>query len=147
MYLLAAPRRITNDGTIEGGRVNIENSRDFYGRVLKAFADLRTGACSTADAPGPQPSAALALDGLAPECANYGLATIFRSTVSGHARRLVLDKRYVIEAFRVFPLCGNSGRMLAETRFARHFGIFARCGTSLPFDAAGAGVAASSGCC
>jgi len=45
----------------------------------------------------------------------------------------------------VFPVCGNTWRMLRETRFrphfefigdfSRHYGIFAGCGGGLPFDA------------
>ena len=43
----------------------------------------------------------------------------------------------------MFPVCGNTWRMLADTRFAPHFdfigdfathyGIFPGCGTSIPF--------------
>jgi arsenite methyltransferase len=56
-------------------------------------------------------------------------------------------------------VCGNSWRMLAETRFApyfdfvgdfsTHYGIFAGCGTSLPFDesAPAQGGKAKSSCC
>ena len=32
--------------------MNIENSRNDYGQVLHGSADLRTDACSVADAPG-----------------------------------------------------------------------------------------------
>jgi hypothetical protein len=47
---------------------------------------------------------------------------------------------------KVFPVCGNTYRMLNETRLAehfdfigsfdRHYGIFSGCGSSLPFDVA-----------
>ena len=47
------------------------------------------------------------------------------------------------EAGKVFPVCGNSWLMLAETRFAehfefignfdRHYGVFPGCGTAVPF--------------
>jgi SAM-dependent methyltransferase len=97
------------------------------------------------------------LEGLEPECEDYGQAVVYRGTVKGQERAFMLDKHHVIEAGKVFPVCGNSWKMLAETRFAphfdfigdfsRHFGIFAGCGTSLPFDAAAAGAVASSGCC
>ncbi len=97
------------------------------------------------------------LDGLEPECEDYGQAVVYRGTVPGHERRFRLDKHHDIEAGRVFPVCGNSWKMLAETRFARnfdfigdfsrHFGIFAGCGTSLPFDAAAVEAAVSAGCC
>jgi hypothetical protein len=82
---------------------------------------------------------------------------VYRGTVRGQERAFVLDKHHVMEAGKVFPVCGNSWKMLAETRFAphfdfigdfsRHYGIFAGCGTSLPFDMVAAGAVASSGCC
>lgn len=97
------------------------------------------------------------LDGLEPECEDYGQAVVYRGTVPGHPNRFVLDKHHVIETGKVFPVCGNSWKMLAETRFARHFdfigdfsrhfGIFAGCGTALPFDGIAAGAVASAGCC
>jgi hypothetical protein len=50
----------------------------------------------------------------------------------------LLDKHHAIERGKVFPICGNTWKMLKETRFARHFdfigdfsrhyGIFAGCG-------------------
>jgi arsenite methyltransferase len=84
------------------------------------------------------------LDGLEPECEDYGQAVVYKGTVPGHERVLPLDKHHMIEAGRVFPVCGNSWKMLAETRlaphfdfigdFSRHFGVFAGCGGGLPYD-------------
>jgi hypothetical protein len=44
----------------------------------------------------------------------------------------------------VFPVCGNTFRMLQQTRFAphfsfigdfdRHYGLFEGCGSAIPFD-------------
>jgi arsenite methyltransferase len=83
------------------------------------------------------------LDGLEPECEDYGQAVIYKGTVHGHARLLPLDKHHMIEAGRVFPVCGNSWKMLAETRlaphfdfigdFSKHYGVFSGCGGGLPF--------------
>ncbi len=98
------------------------------------------------------------LDGLEPACEDYGQAVIYRGTIAGHEARLRLDKHHDIEAGRVFPMCGNSWRMLAESRlaphfdfigsFARHYGIFPGCGGGCPFDPpGGAGPAAAPGCC
>lgn len=84
------------------------------------------------------------LDGLEPDCEDYGQAVIYRGGIQGHEQRFILDKHHAIEAGRVFPVCGNTWRMLRETRFADHFefigdfsqhyGIFAGCGGGLPFD-------------
>lgn len=95
------------------------------------------------------------LDGLESECEDYGQAVIYHGTVEGEEDAFLLDKHHRIERGRVFPVCGNSWKMLAETRFAqhfdfigdfaRHFGVFAGCGGGLPFDATQAAQSAS--CC
>jgi arsenite methyltransferase len=83
------------------------------------------------------------LDGLEPECEDYGQAVVYKGTVPGHERVFALDKHHIMETGRIFPVCGNSWKMLAETRFAphfdfigdfsQHFGVFAGCGGGLPF--------------
>jgi len=84
-----------------------------------------------------------ALDDLEETCEDHGQAVIYRGTVPDHPHRFALDAGHDIETGRVFPLCGNSFRMLAETRFAshftligaadRHYGPFPGCGTRSPF--------------
>lgn len=96
------------------------------------------------------------LDGLEPACEDYGQAVIYRGSIPGAASAFVLDKHHRIETGRVFPVCGNTWRMLKDSRFAvhfefigdfsRHFGIFSGCGKGLPFDLANATTAAAS-CC
>lgn len=95
------------------------------------------------------------LDGLEPQCEDYGQAVIYRGTLAEDPKRFVLDKHHVLETGRVFPVCGNSWRMLADTRFAphfdfvgdfsRHFGVFPGCGSDLPFNRLGDGEQAA--CC
>jgi arsenite methyltransferase len=94
------------------------------------------------------------LDGLEPECEDYGQAVVYRGGIPGHEQCFALDKHHRIQAGRVFPVCGNTWRMLHETRlqpyfdfigdFSRHYGIFPGCGGGLPFDQTGA---AAAGCC
>lgn len=77
-------------------------------------------------------------------CEDYGQAVIYRGTVPHHPQLFILDKHHPVERGRVFPVCGNTWRMLHDTRFAPHFrfigdfsthyGIFEGCGTALPFD-------------
>jgi SAM-dependent methyltransferase len=84
------------------------------------------------------------LDGLETSCEDHGQAVIYSGNIPEHTDRFVLDKHHNIEAGSVFPVCGNTWRMLHDTRFAthfnfigdftRHFGIFAGCGSDLPFD-------------
>lgn len=76
-------------------------------------------------------------------CEDYGQAVIYRGSIAHHEHALVLDKHHRIETGRVFPVCGNTWRMLQQTRFQTHFqfigdfeqhhGLFAGCGGQLPF--------------
>lgn len=96
------------------------------------------------------------LNGLEPECEDYGQAVIYRGSVVGEERVFTLDSGHVIEKGRVFPVCGNTWKMLADTRFtphfdfigdfSQHFGIFEGCGGSLPFDDE-SGSEAEAACC
>ncbi|MFA7293151.1 MAG: methyltransferase domain-containing protein [Rhodocyclaceae bacterium] len=80
---------------------------------------------------------------LEPACEDHGQAIIYRGSLPEEPHEFVLDKHHRMETGRVFPVCGNTFRMLAESRFAahfefigdasRHFGIFAGCGSALPF--------------
>lgn len=82
---------------------------------------------------------------LEPACEDYGQAVIYKGTIAHNPIFFMLDKHHAIEKGRVFPVCGNTWRMLNETRFAphfefignfkTHFGIFEGCGSNLPFDA------------
>jgi SAM-dependent methyltransferase len=98
------------------------------------------------------------LAGLESQCEDYGQAVVYQGTIPQHNERFVLDKHHDIETGRAFPVCGNTWRMLAETRFARHFafigtfdrhfGVFAGCGGGLPFTERGQGSAnTSTSCC
>lgn len=96
------------------------------------------------------------LAGLETACEDYGQAVVYRGGIPDHPQRFVLDKHHPIEAGRVFPVCGNTWRMLHDSRFAphfdfigdfsRHYGLFAGCGGGLPFDQEAAG-ATTSTCC
>ena len=91
-------------------------------------------------------------------CEDYGQAVIYKGGLAEEPDAFVLDGHHLIERGKVFPVCGNTWRMLAETRFgpyfdfigdfSTHYGIFPGCGTSIPFAAADAGPAArGGGCC
>ena len=96
------------------------------------------------------------LDGLEPQCEDYGQAVRYRGSIPGCPRRFDLDSHHAIETGRMFPVCGNTWKMLADTRFAphfeffgdfsRHYGVFPGCGTSSPFGADAQAVPAG-GCC
>lgn len=88
-------------------------------------------------------------------CEDYGQAVIYKGTIPEHPDKYALDKHHDMETGRVFPVCGNSWRMLQDTRFAphfefignfdRHYGIFTGCGTAIPYDISTSGNAVA--CC
>lgn len=98
------------------------------------------------------------LDGLESHCEDYGQAVRYRGGIPHHENRLQFDKHHAIDKGRLFPVCGNTWRMLHDTRFkpffdfygdfSRHYGIFEGCGTALPFDdPVEASGTPGSGCC
>ena len=81
---------------------------------------------------------------LEPACEDYGQAVIYKGTIPHAPHGLRLDEHHVIETGKVFAVCGNSWRMLQESRlavhfdfignFSNHYGIFTGCGGNSPFN-------------
>ena len=84
------------------------------------------------------------LDDLEPACEDYGQAVVYKGSIEHHRDAFVLDGHHIIETGKMFPVCGNTYRMLNDTRFKEHFdfygnwethfGIFEGCGSELPFE-------------
>ncbi|MEJ2755427.1 MAG: methyltransferase type 11, partial [Gammaproteobacteria bacterium] len=98
------------------------------------------------------------LDNLEANCENYGQAVVYRGGIPHHPNVFALDKHHVIKTGQVFPVCGNTWRMLCDTRFNQyftfigdfdtHFGLFEGCGVSMPFESGHAAEGILSvGCC
>ncbi|WP_461536923.1 methyltransferase domain-containing protein [Spongorhabdus nitratireducens] len=97
------------------------------------------------------------LEELESHCEEYGQAVIYKGTIDHRPEVFELDGHHAIERGKVFPVCGNTWRMLHDTRFKDHFefigsfdthyGIFAGCGHDLPFTTATAEAGGSSGGC
>ena len=89
-------------------------------------------------------------------CEDHGQSVVYRGTIPHHRHAFRLDKHHFIETGRQFPVCGNTWRMLHDTRFIKHFdfygnfdqhfGIFPGCGMGIPFDDAMQGEQYG-GCC
>jgi len=83
------------------------------------------------------------LDGLEQACEDYGQAVVYQGGIPGSEEVFILDGHHRIEKGRMFLVCGNTYRMLHETRFKdyfafygnwdTHYGIFDDCGDSIPF--------------
>lgn len=102
------------------------------------------------------------LDDLESHCEDYGQAVIYKGTVPRSPASLKLDNHHDMERGKVFPVCGNTWKMLQDTRFKdhfefignfdKHYGIFEGCGTSLPYESATTGSSvkggsSDGGCC
>lgn len=98
------------------------------------------------------------LSDLEPDCEDYGQAVVYKGTIHSCPAAFELDGHHKIETGKVFPVCGNTWRMLHDTRFqkhfdfigdfSRHYGIFDGCGKSVPFTKAAAeGVTSGGSCC
>lgn len=84
------------------------------------------------------------IDGLEPACEDYGQGVIYRGGIMNSESIFTLDAHHHIERGKVFQVCGNTSRMLQESRFApyfefigdttTHYGIFPGCGTVSPFN-------------
>ncbi len=97
------------------------------------------------------------LEGLEPDCEDYGQAVIYKGTIPEHPHSFDLDKHHRIETGRVFPVCGNTWKMLHDTRFreyfdfignfSRHYGIFEGCGKAIPFVQTDSAKSSTEPCC
>ena len=84
------------------------------------------------------------LDGLETACEDYGQAVIYNGTIPHAETEFVLDDHHVMQRGKVFPVCGNTWKMLADTRhaphfefigdFSTHYGIFEGGGGESPFE-------------
>ncbi len=76
-------------------------------------------------------------------CEDYGQAVLYKGTIEHNPKYFSLDDHHKIEAGKLFSVCGNTYRMLNESRFKEHFefygswdthyGIYPDCGTAMPF--------------
>jgi SAM-dependent methyltransferase len=92
---------------------------------------------------------------LEPACEDYGQAVIYKGSIPHQEKTFSLDAHHHIATGKVFPVCGNTWRMLHDTRFQghfefignwdRHYGIFEGCGDAMPFD--GGSATTEAPCC
>ncbi len=97
------------------------------------------------------------IEGLESACEDYGQAVVYKGGVANSEQVFVLDNHHFIEKGRHHPVCGNTYRMLNESRFRdffefygswdTHFGIFKDCGTVMPFGKDKATTDESGACC
>ncbi len=97
------------------------------------------------------------IDELEDACEDYGQAVIYKGTIANNQNRVLFDKHHSIEYKKVFPVCGNTYRMLRQSRFSTHFdylgnfnqhyGIYDNCGVSIPFMKSNENTSQNNSCC
>ncbi|MGI0120053.1 methyltransferase domain-containing protein [Zooshikella sp. RANM57] len=97
------------------------------------------------------------LTNLDDNCEDYGQAVVYKGTVPFFEKEITLDKHHIFEKGKIYSVCGNTWRMLNETRFkphfefmgnfTHHFGPFSDCGIDMPFDKSITITNNNQGCC
>ncbi len=68
-------------------------------------------------------------------CENYGHVAYYKGTIQEAPHEFVLDDHHVFETGLPVPVCGNTARMLSESRFGCHFDLVGDFSTHYgPFD-------------
>jgi len=90
-------------------------------------------------------------------CEDHGQAVRYLGTIPDQPHAIDLDAHHHFETGRHVPVCGNTFRMLNQSRlvdhfafvgdFARHYGLFAGCGAALPFATAEPSASTAQGSC
>lgn len=141
----------------------LEPDCEDYGQAVQYLGTIPYPECQQ---PSAQPIRALPLNNLqkAQASASSSSATTTAPAAGTTPSRkfmsaYTLDDHHIFPAGKVMPVCGNTLRMLRQTRlkehfrfyggdFTQHYGIFDGCGKSMPFSNSGSSSACnSSGCC
>ena len=96
------------------------------------------------------------IDGLESDCEDYGQAVVYKGTLDSQKHNFLLDDHHNFPKGKMMTVCGNTYKMLKDTRFKKHFnfygdfsthyGIFEGCGGAMPFNTED-GTVAAGGCC
>ena len=83
------------------------------------------------------------IEGLEQDCEDYGQAVAFKGGIPHVGNTFSLDDHHDFPKGKVMPVCGNTYKMLHDTRYHDffdfygswdvHYGIFEGCGGSMPF--------------
>ena len=97
------------------------------------------------------------IDGLESDCEDYGQACAYRGGIPNVGNTFSLDDHHDFAKGRVLPVCGNTYKMLQDTRYKdyfdfygtwdTHYGIFEGCGGSMPFSSGAGDDSLDGRCC
>ncbi len=95
------------------------------------------------------------IDGLESDCEDYGQAVAYKGGIPENEHAFELDDHHYFPKGKIMSVCGNTYKMLHDTRFKKyfefygtwdtHYGIFEGCGGNMPFTVSENGSAES--CC
>jgi len=95
------------------------------------------------------------IEGLEDECEDFGQAVAYKGGIANRGSSFDLDEHHHFEKGKIESVCGNTYKMLHDTRFKdyfdfygtwdTHYGVFEGCGGSMPFDLENS--EGSEGCC
>ena len=84
------------------------------------------------------------IDGLESDCEDYGQAVAYKGDIKHTGQNFILDDHHEFEVGKIESVCGNTYKMLHDTRYKSHFdfygswdthyGIFEGCGGAMPFN-------------
>lgn len=96
------------------------------------------------------------IEGLESDCEDYGQAVVYNGNIPNNPNAFDLDNHHHFPKEKMITVCGNTYKMLHETRYSSafdfygnwdtHYGIFEGCGGKMPFTASENGSAVAS-CC
>ena len=95
------------------------------------------------------------IDGLEKDCEDYGQALTYKGGIDNVGDTFHLDDHHPFPIGKIMPVCGNTYKMIHDTRYREffdfhgswetHYGIFEGCGGAMPFSTEEGSDAAS--CC
>ena len=95
------------------------------------------------------------IEGLESDCEDYGQAVAYKGGIPENDNAFALDDHHYFPKGKVMSVCGNTYKMLHDTRFKpyfdfygtwdTHYGIFEGCGGNMPFTQVEGGEAGA--CC
>jgi len=83
------------------------------------------------------------IEGLEKDCEDYGQAIAYKGGIENIGQSFHLDDHHEFPTGKIMPVCGNTYKMIHDTRYKDHFdfygtwdthyGIFEGCGGAMPF--------------
>ncbi|OIQ17599.1 MAG: methyltransferase type 11 [Bacteriovorax sp. MedPE-SWde] len=97
------------------------------------------------------------IEELEDNCEDFGQAVMYKGGIEGMEKSFILDDHHIFEEGKVEAVCGNTYRMLNDTRlleyfnfygdWSKHYGVFEGCGNNIFSSESKSKVSTDEGCC